>query len=242
METLSIIPSVIPYNSITKVNGLYLNNMSSNQHFYNTLNQFLIVSGMFFYFYFVFNSLLKLIDWRYNDESQCEESSQPESTEKKLIVLRGVPGSGKTSWVSNYIKTHPNESVIAINDYDFFFNEDKYQLNVSQIDEARSNSMTNFLEAITQNYDTIIINNINNRFYMYVNYILISASFGYKSTVFTIPCNNEHELYMFQSRNKYKIPMTYARNVYNDWDNDPKEMILTSFIHKKGGNNAEGVI
>jgi hypothetical protein len=42
-----------------------------------------------------------------------------------------------------------------------------------------------------------------------------------------------NELYVFQSRNKYQIPMTYAKNVYYDWENDKKEQILTAFFRSK---------
>lgn len=82
---------------------------------------------------------------------------------KKVIIMIGVPGSGKTTWINNYIKENyilPSEYVICSADH-FFEKTGKYVFFGSGLAQAHAECMAKFKHALTQGTQFIFVDNTN---------------------------------------------------------------------------------
>merc|ERR1712078_306870 len=65
---------------------------------------------------------------------------------------------------------------------------------------------------------------------MYSNYIRLGESYGYKIEIIDIICSNNDELTYFNKRSSHKVPMSFSKNVYNDWDDDEFSTKIEAYI------------
>jgi len=159
-------------------------------------------------------------------ESETDAPSQimaraPESPErgltmskKRVIVLSGLPGSGKSTWAKEKlgklasgrvpndiyppgtIRAHENGILISADL--FFMKEDsegkeEYVFSPEKIGEAHASCFRNFIWAMeeshrgsTKSLDLIIIDNTNLSTEEIAPYMLGAAAFGYESEIFSI--------------------------------------------------------
>lgn len=149
---------------------------------------------------------------------------------RRVIIMRGVPGSGKLHHINDYIKNNPEETVRCVSDYDFYYTDpDEFVYQHGREDEARAYCMTNFLNNLDEKPDTIFIYNTNAQRWEYENYITLARKHSYEVEIWTVPCNNIRELGYYQSRNQYGVPLSYARKIYERWEDDPCETFLETY-------------
>ena len=108
---------------------------------------------------------------------------------KTVIILRAVPGSGK-SFFADYIKTLDNDTVICCAD-DYFMVDGKYIFDFALLYKAHKSCQNKFNEALENNVNNIVISNTNttNKDVNYYRNRAIKA--GY--TVFVLVLENRHD-------------------------------------------------
>lgn len=95
----------------------------------------------------------------------------------KVKIMRGLPGSGK----STYIKENYNETYTAICSADNYFINDRgeYKFDVTKLNEAHVSCMRNYLIKIMfPTTDLIIVDNTNIRPEEYTPYIQVALAMG----------------------------------------------------------------
>lgn len=101
---------------------------------------------------------------------------------KEVIIMIGVPGSGKTTWINNYIRENyilPSEHVICSADH-FFEKTGKYIFFGSGLPQAHAECMAKFKHALTQGIQFIFIDNTNIKEEHRDPYIMAANEAGYK--------------------------------------------------------------
>jgi predicted kinase len=86
----------------------------------------------------------------------------------EVIILSGLPGSGKSTWAEKFKKEHPDNQVVIISSDRQFVGEDGvYRFDPSKIKEAHGNSLRYYISCVerlylTTTHDvTIIVDNTN---------------------------------------------------------------------------------
>jgi hypothetical protein len=144
--------------------------------------------------------------------------------------MRGVPGSGKLHNISEYMEANPTETVQCVSDYDYYYTDPEvFVYQHGKESEARAYCMKNFLEAIDDKPDTLFVYNTNAEQWEYENYITLAREHGYDVEIWTIPCNNIRELGYYQSRNQHGVPLSYARKIFERWEDDARETFLETY-------------
>lgn len=81
---------------------------------------------------------------------------------KSVVLMQGLPGSGKSSYARALVKCSPEASAFHI-EADAFYRDakGKYKFTVARVPEVRLKCFHLFLQALHGEYDLIIYDNVN---------------------------------------------------------------------------------
>ena len=120
-----------------------------------------------------------------------------------VVILRGVSGAGKDTW----IKKNINSARICSTDDYFTRNPDvEYEFDVAKLPQAHSWCMSNFLKALYDHVSTIVVNNTNIRCWEWENYARTALLYGYDVLVVELVCNTVDQIRECQRRNIHRVP------------------------------------
>jgi tRNA uridine 5-carbamoylmethylation protein Kti12 len=114
----------------------------------------------------------------------------PVSKQKLVIILRGLPGAGKT-WLSKAYLSHMSPDSVILSSDDFFVGADKvFKFDKDKIEEAHKANFEKFKKAIADSRELIIVDNTNIKKFHYWHYLDYAQSNNYLVTIMTIPHND----------------------------------------------------
>lgn len=140
----------------------------------------------------------------------------------KVLIMRGIPGSGKTTWVKNFIKTtcpdnHPAiYYALVYSADDFWIQPDhSYRFDPKRIGEAHTDCFKRFCKAvesyrITEGPDYIVVDNTNIRAYEIAPYIAVANLYGLEHEIVTIWTDPA----VAMSRNVHDVPSQIILHMY----------------------------
>ncbi len=137
--------------------------------------------------------------------------------QKIAVILRGVPGSGKSSFVEMLLNAYPRSAVHAIDDLhkdsdgNFIWNEPRtralYILNFA-----------NFVKSCESQVPLVICDCINVRSKDFEPYLEAAREFGYKTYV-VVPDMPSAEI--CSVRNEHGVKRHQIEEMFNCWENWP---------------------
>jgi uridine kinase len=82
---------------------------------------------------------------------------------KQVIAMRAIPGSGKSTFAKYIFENtiSKNKTSIIVSVDDFFLTNQEYKFDRTKIADANKFCYKNFVQAITNNIDVVIIDNTN---------------------------------------------------------------------------------
>lgn len=106
---------------------------------------------------------------------------------KRLVMMRGLPGSGKSTLAHEIAKQHKNSVVLGTDDY--FIDEDgNFNFNYSKNDKSADWNYSEFLKALAEDINLIIIDNPNTKYKSMKCYVERGVEYGYEIE-FAMPDN-----------------------------------------------------
>ena len=98
--------------------------------------------------------------------------------EKEVIVLRGVPGSGKDNYIYYNQEKKKNKYFININsDKHFYDSKNNYVFNRQDINKHKETCFSEYLISLKVGIPTIYVNETNEKKWMYENIITLGSFF-----------------------------------------------------------------
>lgn len=141
---------------------------------------------------------------------------------KIAVILRGVPGSGKSTFV-NMLKSLPGSTAVhAIDDLhvddqgDFLWDEEN-------ADRLYTLNFANFVKSCSEGVDTVVCDAINIETESFQKYVDIAKQFEY--CVYVV-CSNPPTPAESTKRNKHHTSSSQARDMYSRWEHWPTPMML----------------
>lgn len=181
------------------------------------------IFGGFVSFLIIFNHLINYY---------IEKQRQYNNIDKYVVyIVRGLKGSGKSSWVNEMETKMSNEYNLVYNEKDF------YECDFFEFMDSKESSLKNheYLKCYTNCINKFIslLENETNRIYLtvpfpesweYSNFIYIANLFNYKIKYIEIACDSVDQAKFFQQRSPHK-KISYLNNTYtykNIWKNDKR--------------------
>jgi len=154
---------------------------------------------------------------------------------REVIIVRGVPGVGKDRFV-RYLEDGNDEAYSVLSTDDYFMENDKFVFDRTLVNNADAYCFSQFHTNLQFLVPKIYVTNVNNKLWMYSNYVKLARSYGYKVRVVEIICRNEDELKYFNSRSRHNVPMTYSKKVFSEWENDQIAQYYEPFFGNEKGS------
>lgn len=136
----------------------------------------------------------------------------------KVIVMRGIPGAGKSTWAG---ENYPEAIICSADSY--FMTYDGYKFDRNKLSEAHKSCMYNFL-MIVQNKNlqdcTVIVDNTNVKTWEFMGYIQVAQALGHEVEVVYLETPPEEA----HKRNVHGVPEETVFRMYQQFDRTPKHL------------------
>lgn len=120
-----------------------------------------------------------------------------------VILMRGVSGAGKSTWINNLKKTNPGVVVVSA-DHFFLDSNNNYNFDPAKLSEAHGACLRTFISFALGNPDqTIVVDNTNTTPAECAPYMAIAAAYYHMAEIITLDCPPE----VAASRNVHGVPL-----------------------------------
>ncbi len=120
--------------------------------------------------------------------------------DKQIIIMRGLSGSGKTTYHKN---NYPEAIVCSADDFFAAHVDGLYKHNHDLIGQAHQECFAKFLNAVAEGHPVIVEDNTNIQRWEVSPYYLTGMVFGYQVLIVTITCSP----LIATSRGIHEIPL-----------------------------------
>ena len=109
----------------------------------------------------------------------------------KVLILRGISGSGKSTWARKFDQEHPREVLIVSAD-DYFIQFGEYRFEATQLTRAHSSCLSKYMEALAdpeEVCDVLIVDNTNTQLWELSPYVALAQLHDTMFEVVEITCS-----------------------------------------------------
>lgn len=141
-------------------------------------------------------------------------------SQRLAIIMRGLPGSGKSHWVEEYIAALPvdvgfrlRRQGIFSTDY-FFYQGDEYRFDAKKLSEYHQRNLTAFIQALALEEPIVICDNTNLCHWEYMAYEAAAKALGYPVRIVLVgdPLNLNHQK-LCAERNRHQVPLSQIQRM-----------------------------
>jgi len=129
---------------------------------------------------------------------------------KKCVILRGVAGSGKSTYGKQF---YPNAYVCSADFYHMYdvtqpdgSVKSEYKWDPGKAGMAHSNCMNDFIEAVSKGVELVVVDNTNIRRYEFQNYVKLARVFGYVVNIIEMTLRSPDDMRLCAGRNQHGVP------------------------------------
>jgi predicted kinase len=151
---------------------------------------------------------------------------------RKVVVLSGLSGSGKSTYARNLILDHLGiqvgeevtlEHILAVMPDDdqrctisycsadrYFMKDGEYQFNPAELSAAHNSCFLAYISALLEEKELVIVDNTNLSPVEIAPYMLAAGAYDYEAEIITLRCS----MAMAYERNVHGVP---ERGIENQW-------------------------
>ena len=162
-----------------------------------------------------------------NEETMCIQQKGENGTQISVVILRGLPGSGK-SFLSHNCSEHlssPSKFTICGAD-DYFMEGGSYKFKPGLLPKAHTHCLSQFLSALSSEKKLIVIDNTNSQLWEYQIYVFLSELLGCNYQIVEVPCPTPTIAEMYRSRCIHNIDPPAMERILHRWEEDERAVLI----------------
>ena len=126
--------------------------------------------------------------------------------------MRGLPGSGKTKFITNFIKNKSLKDCAICSFLTY------YDGNPRILPQAYSNCFGEYMNLVFSEKEYIFVDNPNIQEWELLNYINLARLYDYNVTIYSINTPDIRYLEYFMSRSSYKPSLKTIKSMNDRWE------------------------
>lgn len=128
-----------------------------------------------------------------------------------VVILRGIPGSGKSTYATSQERYASKRAFQKVSADDYFVGQDGiYRFDPKKLTEAHKDCWLAFAQALHNKIDIVVVDNTNISWVEVAAYVLPAQALGYHVEIMTIVCDIDLAL----SRQTHGVPEDKVRAMY----------------------------
>ncbi|ACA86128.1 ATP-binding protein [Shewanella woodyi] len=147
------------------------------------------------------------------------------STQGLAIIMRGLPGSGKSHWVNEFIARQAAEVRERFFTFGYFstdslfYRDDVYQFDVKRLSEFHQRNLTGFIQALSAGEPIVICDNTNLARWESMAYEAAAKALGFQVRYVLVgdPKDSAHQV-MCAKRNSHGVPLSQIIKMANSFE------------------------
>lgn len=147
-------------------------------------------------------------------------SSAPAPEHNYVVILRGIPGSGKTTYVKSKFRT------AVVCSADSFFETVPGGFDSSSLPLAHAKCLGKFVDALQDKKPVIVVDNTNVSKWEYENYEKIARLAGYEVEIYEMHCKSDSTAGKCADRNRHGVPVSKVIEMYSRFEKDPRAVLV----------------
>ena len=144
---------------------------------------------------------------------------------KLAIIMRGLPGSGKSHWVTQFIQSQPADVASAIKHRGLFSTDNlfmvdgRYCFESKKLPEYHQRNLTLFIAALARGEQIVICDNTNLAQWEFMAYEAAAKALGYQVRLVLIgkPNDSAHQQ-LCAKRNQHGVPLEAIKRMAKTFD------------------------
>lgn len=128
------------------------------------------------------------------------------SEEKIVVVMAGIPGSGKSHLRKHFVK-HESVDAEVVSTDDLFMVDGEYEFDVSKLSEYHATCLNMFIGFVEAGIPRIYVDNTNIARWQRMNYVDIARNAGYEVEIRYIPVETIEQVKICAARNVHGVPL-----------------------------------
>lgn len=163
---------------------------------------------------------------------------------KRMIIMRGLPGSGKSHWaVKNAIELFGDRVTYCSSDLFFYVQlrndldlerdcrfaapEDlEYIFDPRKLGESHASCLEDVIGALRNEIPIVVIDNTHSRLWEYENFIELAKLAGYEFEIREIACQDKETLKWFFERQAHGVPLDKFLEMWWRWESDKRAIVM----------------
>ena len=140
---------------------------------------------------------------------------------KKAIILRGLPGSGKSTIAAILAmgaaasEKNPHSSSEVHSTDDYFYEGDKYRFDPSKLGEYHSANLGAFIYSCKKGVPMVILDNTCTQHWEYEKYVEAAESHGYQVHIIAV---GDFDVDKCFERNTHGVPKESIQKMKERWE------------------------
>ena len=144
-----------------------------------------------------------------------------------VVIMRGLPGSGKSYLSSHCLEMTANASQsVVISADDYFTLGEEYQFNPITAYKAHQHCTKTLLDSLASGKKLAIIDNTNTQQWEYRLYTYLCDVLGYTCHILEIPCPSINFAEVYRSRNVHRIQKDAVARMVERWEKDERAVFV----------------
>ena len=136
---------------------------------------------------------------------------------KTVVILRGISGSGKSTYTA---KNHPTAFVASADN--FFMQDGVYNFNPAKLGAAHARCAAAFEYALKHGDDEVVVDNTNTKLWEFKGYLDIAAKYGYDVKVVRLVVDPK----IAAARNTHGVPAAKVQQMQDRFQDFEGETVV----------------